>query len=161
MTVIKHKTFLYLISIFSIFALIAAYFIQYVLDHEPCNLCLIERIPFVIVIVIASFCLFFKKFEKISLFIIGLIFFLLTLVSIYHYGIEQGIITESLVCEIGSKNEILTKEELLNQLNKRTINCKDVTFEILGLSLATINIFISLILSITTLKLFLNYEKNK
>ncbi|MDB9825653.1 disulfide bond formation protein B [Candidatus Pelagibacter sp.] len=161
MTFIKHKTYLSSILIFSIFAISTAYFIQYVLGHEPCNLCLIERIPFLMVIIITSLCLFFKKFEKNSLLIICLIFFTLTLISIYHYSIEQGFITESLVCEIGAVNDILTKEELLKQLNKRIVNCKDVTFEVLGLSLATINIFISLALSIITLKLFLNYEKNK
>ena len=161
MTFIKHKTYLYSILIFSIFAISAAYFIQYVLGHEPCNLCLIERIPFLIVIIITSLCLFFKKFEKNSLLIICLIFFSLTLISIYHYSIEQGFITDSSVCEISSVSDILTKEELLKQLSKRIVSCKDVTFEVLGLSLATINIFISLALSIITLKLFLNYEKNK
>ena len=161
MTSIKHKTYLFLILIFCIFAISTAYFIQYVLGHEPCNLCLIERIPFLMIIIITLLCLFSKKFEKNSLLIICLIFFSLTLISVYHYSIEQGFITESLVCEIGAVGEILTKEELLKQLNKKIVNCKDVTFEVLGLSLATINIFISLALSIITLKLFLNYEKNK
>jgi len=161
MTVIKHKTFLYLILIFSIFALCAAYFIQYVLSYEPCSLCLIERVPFLAVIIITSLCLFLKRFERISLLFISLVFFSLTLISVYHFGIEKGFITESLVCKISAGSDILTKEELLKQLNKRIVSCKDVTFKILGLSLATINIFISLVLSITILKLFLDYEKNK
>ena len=88
-------------------------------------------------------------------------FFTATLISFYHFGIEQGFVVESLVCDIGVKNDILTKEELLAQLKQKTISCKDVTFKIFGLSLATINIFISLFLSVITLKLFLNYEKNK
>tara|TARA_B100000767_G_scaffold84271_1_gene81062 strand:+ start:606 stop:1088 length:483 start_codon:yes stop_codon:yes gene_type:complete len=157
---IKYKITINLILLFNIFALVTAYFIEYVLGHQPCNLCLIERIPFVLVIIIILFSLFFKRMEKISLIIISLIFFLATLVSLYHFGIEQGFITESLVCDLGVGNDALTKEELLKQLKQKTINCKDVTFKILGFSLATINIFISLILSVITLKLFLNYEKN-
>ena len=160
MTKIKHKKVLNLILLFSIFALLTAYFIEHILGYQPCNLCLIERIPFLIVIIIILFFLFFKKYEKIFLISISLIFCTATLISLYHFGIERGFITESFVCGLDVKNEVLTKEALLNQLKQRNISCKNVTFKILGLSLATINIFISLILSTITLKLFLNYEKN-
>ena len=146
---------------FSFFALTAAYFIQYVLGHQPCNLCLIERIPYILVIIIITFCLFLKKSEKISLIIISLIFFLATLVSFYHFGIEQGFFKESLVCDLDSEVKILTPEEILKELKEKTITCKDVTFKVLGFSLATINTIISLILSVIMLKKFLNYEKNK
>ena len=160
MNKIKHKLYLNLILLFCIFSLIAAYFIQYVLGHQPCNLCLIERIPYILVVLIIILCFFSKRFEKISLFIISLIFFFATLISFYHFGIEQGFIKESLVCSLEVENSVLTKESILNQLKIKNISCKDVTFKILGLSLATINIFISLILSVITFKIFLNYEKN-
>ena len=158
---IKNKISIYLILIFSIFAIISAYFIQYVLGHEPCNLCLIERIPFLIIIVMISLFLFYKKHEKILLISLSVIFFILLLISIYHFGIEKGFIKESFVCDLNTSVKILTKEDILKQLREKPISCKDVTFKIMGLSLATINIFISFILSIITLKLFFNYEKNK
>jgi disulfide bond formation protein DsbB len=161
MSQVKNKIILNLILIFSIFALLAAYFIQYVLGHQPCNLCLIERIPYIFSIVIISICLFAKKFEKITLIILSLTFFTATLLSFYHFGIEQGFIEESLVCNINSLNNELSKESLLSQLNVMPISCKDVTFKFFGLSLATFNIFISLILSVITIKIFLNYEKNR
>ena len=156
---IKNKTFLIFILLWSVFALLFAYFVQYVLGHQPCNLCLIERIPYMITIVIIVFFLYVKKFEKILILTICIIFILLTLISLYHFGIEQGFIDESFVCELNSDINNLTKEAVLEQLSSRFISCKDVTFEILGLSLATINIAISLILSIITLRLFINYEK--
>ena len=161
MFLIKNKKSLNLILLFSIFALISAYFIQYVLGHQPCNLCLIERVPYISVVIIILLCFFFKKFEKISLISISLIFFLATLISFYHFGIEQGFIIESLVCDLDNTEKILTPEELLKELKEIPINCKNVTFKIFGLSLATINIVISLILSSITMNLFLNYEKNK
>ena len=161
MSKIKNKTILSIILLFSIFAIFAAYFIQYVLKHEPCNLCLLERMPYVASIIIISFCLLFKKFEKISLIFLSLVFFSATLVAIYHFGIEQGFIKESLVCDLNNGSNNLSKEALLNQLKKMPVSCKDVTFKIFGLSLATFNIFISLILSIITIKLFLKYEKNE
>jgi len=161
MAIMKNKKTLNLILLFSIFALISAFFIQYVLGHQPCNLCLFERIPYILVIIIISFCLFFKKFEKISLILLILIFLFATLVSFYHFGIEKGFIKESLVCNLSDQNSSLVAEDILKELKKKTISCKDITFKILGLSLATINTIISLIFSIITIKLFLNYEKNK
>jgi len=158
---IKNKTVLNLILLFSVFALIAAYFIQYVLKHQPCNLCLIERIPYFFSIIVTSFCLFAKKFEKFSLIILSLIFFSATIISLYHFGIEQGFIKESIVCNLNDENNSLSKEALLNQLKEMPLSCKDVTFRIFGLSLATFNFFITLILGVITTKLFLTYEKNR
>ena len=160
MSILKKRNSLNLILLFCVSALIAAYIIEYILGHQPCNLCLIQRIPYITVIIIISLCLFFKKFEKITLITLSLVFFLATLLSFYHFGIEQGFIKDSLVCNLNAENSSLTKEALLNQLNEITTSCKNVTFRIFGLSLATINIFISLILSLITVKLFLNYEKN-
>ena len=158
---IKNKMILNLILLFSIFALIAAYFIQYVLKHQPCNLCLIERIPYIFSIIMTSICLFTKKFEKFSLIILSLIFFSATLISFYHFGIEQGFIKESIVCDLNNESNNLSKEALLNELKRMPVSCKDITFKIFGLSLATFNIFITLILGAITMKLFLTYEKNR
>ena len=158
---IHQKTTLHLILLFSIFALSAAYYIEYILGHQPCNLCLIERIPYVVSIVIILLFIFIQKFEGFFLIILSITFMIASIISFYHFGIEQGFIKESLVCDLNSDNADLTKEALLNQLQEVTVSCKDATFKILGLSLATINIFISLIITTITIKLFLTYEKNK
>ena len=158
---IKNIILLKLVLVFSIFAILAAYFIQYILGHQPCNLCLIERIPYIFSIIIISIYLFTQKFEKITLIILSLIFFIAALLSFYHFGIEQGFIKESLVCDLNSINKELSKEALLNELKKMPVSCKDVTFKIFGLSLATFNIFITLILGVIVTKLFLTYEKNR
>ncbi len=161
MTKVKNKIILNLILLFSIFALLTAYFIQYVLDHQPCNLCLIERVPYILTIIIITLTLIFKKFEKICLIILALVFVSAMFISFYHVGIEQGFINESLVCDLKNKSGSSTTEDLLKELKEKTISCKDVTFKIFGLSLATINIIISLMLSIIITKIFFNYEKNK
>ena len=161
MSRIKNKIIFNLILLFSVFVLIAAYFIQYTLKHQPCNLCLIERIPYIFSIIIISICLFTKKFEKVSLIILSLIFFSAMLIAFYHVGIEQGFIKETLVCDLNNESNNLSKEALLSQLKEMPVSCKDVTLRIFGLSLATYNIFITLILGVITTKLFLTYEKNK
>ena len=161
MSQLKNKTTLSLILIFSVFALIAAYFIQYILGHKPCNLCLIERLPYISSIILTLLSLILKKFEKIIFILLALIFISATIISFYHFGIEQGFFQESLVCNSNNEINNLNKEDLLKELQKRTISCKDVDFRLFGLSLATINTIISFILSVITFKLFLSYEKNK
>ena len=91
---------------------------------------------------------------------LSLVFFSAALIAFYHFGIEQGFIKESLVCDLNNQGNDLSKETLLNQLKEMPVSCKDVTFKFLGLSLATFNIFISLTLGVITTKLFLIYEKN-
>ena len=152
---IKNKNILILILIFSISAILIALFIEYILGHKPCNLCLIERIPYIITILIISIFFIFKKNEKIYLFLLMIIFFFATLISFYHFAIEQGFIKESLVCNLKNLTENLTKEDILKELKNKSISCKDVTFRIFGLSLATINTIISLILTVIILRLFL------
>ena len=161
MSRIKNKTTLNLILLFSIFALSAAYFVQHILDHKPCNLCLIERLPYIFAIIIISLGLILKKFEKAIIILLILIFVAATIISFYHFGIEQGFFKESLVCNLDSSITNLSKEDLIKQLQQQTVSCKDVSFRIFGFSLATINTIISLILSVITIKLFLNYGKNE
>ena len=162
MSQIKNKTTLNLILLFSIFALSAAYFVQHILDHKPCNLCLIERLPYVFaIIIIISLGLILKKFEKTIIILLILIFITATIISFYHFGIEQGFFKESLVCNLDSSIANLSKEDLIKELQQQTVSCKDVSFRIFGLSLATINTIISLIISVITIKLFLDYGKNK
>jgi disulfide bond formation protein DsbB len=141
-------------------SLITAFIIQYVLGHQPCKLCIYERIPYILSIFFIIELIFFKKNEKTTLLLLSLIFIISGILAFYHFGIEQGFFTESFVCESTSFSETLTKDQLLEQLKQKPISCKDVSFTILGLSLASINIIFSLILSAIFIRLFLNYEKN-
>ena len=161
MSQIKNRITLNLILTFSVFAFGAAYFIQHILGHKPCNLCLIERLPYIFAIIIISLGLILKKFEKAIIIFLILIFLAATIISFYHFGIEQGFFKESLVCNLDSSITNLSKEDLIKELQQQTVSCKDVSFRIFGLSLATINTIISLILSVITIKLFLNYGKNE
>ena len=158
--ILNNKLLLNGILAFSILSLSIAYFIQYVLGHKPCNLCIIERIPYIAAIILISLVFILNKYQKIISSLILIFFIFGAVVSFYHFGIEQGFFSESLVCDLGN-SQPLNKEELLNQLKKTEIvSCKDVTFRFLGLSLATINTVISLILSGIMVKIIKNYGKN-
>jgi len=156
----ENNLILIVILFFVSLVLISAFVIEYGLGHQPCNLCLYERIPYILSILLIIKILFFKKYEKITLFILFLIFIASAVLAFYHFGIEQGFFSESFVCKVGDLSGTLSKEQLLEQLNKNSISCKDVSFRVLGLSLATINTILSIILSVIFLKLFLNYGKN-
>jgi disulfide bond formation protein DsbB len=104
--------------------------------------------------------LFIKKYEKITFLILSLVFIGSAALAFYHFGIEQGFFSESLACTTGDLSKTLSKEELLQQLKQNNISCKDVSFRILGLSLAAINTIFSLVLSVIFIRLFMNYEKN-
>ena len=150
-----------LILLVSFVALISAFSIEYVLGHQPCNLCILERIPYVIAIVIILLNYKFSQFEKIFLVLLIIVFLTATILSVYHFGIEQGFIEESLVCDLKNGSDVTSKEEILKQLKEQKVSCKDVTFKIFGLSLTTYNIVISILITINTLKIYLNYAKSK
>ena len=156
----SNKLLLNGILAFSVLSLSIAYFIQYVLGHKPCNLCIIERIPYIAAIILISLIFFLNRYQKIMSSLILIFFVFGVIVSFYHFGIEQGFFSESLICELGDSKPS-NKEELLNQLKKaEIISCKDVTFRFLGLSLATINTIISIFLSGIMIKVIKNYGKN-
>ena len=158
---LKIEFYMKLIFAISFVSIISAYFIEYVLGHQPCNLCLIERIPYVISIVLIIIYYKFQKNKKFIVLLLTLAFIFSFFISVYHFGIEQGFFEESTVCGIKDNTDILSKEELLMVLNEKSISCKDVTFRIFGLSLTSINIVISLIIIIMLIKIYTTYEKKR
>ena len=159
---LKKTNNIFLIVVLAIISLmiISALIIQYWLGHEPCKLCLYERIPYFLSMLLIIKIIFIQKYEKITLLILFLVFMSSTVLAFYHFGIEQGFFKESLVCTAGNLSESLTKEEMLKQLSQNTISCKDVSFRIFGFSLAAINTIFSISLSAIFIRLFINYEKN-
>ena len=159
MTPIKYKLQINLILIFSILSILFAFYVEYILGHKPCNLCLFQRLPYILIIFLIVLLLIFRNFERLIFLFLSIIFLSGALLALYHFGIEQGIFSESFVCKGDDNDGTLNKEEILKQLKIRQISCKDVTFTMLGVSLATINTFVSTILAIITFKIFIKYEK--
>lgn len=149
-----------LILLISIIALISAFFIEYILGHQPCNLCILERIPYFLAIIVILLNYKFIEFEKFFILFLTIIFLFGTVLSLYHLGIEQGLIQESLVCDLKSGSNLLSKEEILKQLQEKSVSCKDVTFNMFGLSLTSYNILISILITFSAGKIYFNYDKN-
>ena len=155
-----NKKFLVYILVFVSLVLVSAYVIEYMFGHQPCKLCLYERIPYFLSILLISKILFIKGSEKIILLILSLVFIISAILAFYHFGIERGFFEESLACTVNNFSENLTKEMLLEQLKDSGVSCKDVSFTVFGLSLAAINIIFSIVLSAIFRKAYFRYGKN-
>jgi disulfide bond formation protein DsbB len=156
---LKTEIYLKFIFLVSFTSISTAYFIEYILGHQPCNLCVIERIPYMLSIILIISIFIFKKIQKHIIKLLIILFVISIFISIYHFGIERGIFEESGICSLKNPAEIISKEELLNQLSQKTVSCKDVTFRIFGFSLTTINIFLNLLIIVLLVIILKSYEK--
>ena len=152
--------FIKFIFLVSIIALVSAFFVEYILGHQPCNLCILERIPYLLAIILVLLNYKFIQYEKFFVLLLYIIFLAGTILSLYHLGIEQGFIEESLVFDLKSGSNLLSKEEILKQLQEKSVSCKDVTFKMFGLSLTSYNILISILITFSAGKIYFNYDKN-
>ena len=157
----KIDTYLKIILFVSLISIFSAFFIEYVLGHQPCNLCLMQRIPYGLSIILIILNYIFKKNGQFIIILLTMLFSFSLIISFYHFGIEQGFIDESAVCGISNTSNVISKEELLRQLQEKNVSCKDVTFKVFGFSLTTYNIFLSLLLVILLTIILKNYEKFK
>ena len=161
MVKLKTENYSQILFILSIIILGSALTIEYVFKYRPCNLCLIERIPYGLTIIILIINYIFKKNQIFYGVLLMLLFAFSFIISVYHLGIEQGFVEESLVCDLKNGSNLLSKEDILRQLQEKNISCKDVTFKILGLSLTSYNIIISILIVYFTTRTYLSYDNNK
>ena len=155
---LKLKSLYLLITAISIFTLLSAVYIEYILGVKPCVLCIYQRVPYMIAI---FFCFYgyYNLKNKLWIYLLVITFLLSAILSGYHVGIENNIFKEFSGCT-SNNTDIIDKDELLKSLKETQPNCKDVTFKLLGFSLATINIFLSIIIVILIIKNIKN-EKNR
>ena len=146
------KKFYIIIFILSFFSLVAALYVEYILGFKPCILCIYQRIPYAIAILV-SLSAFLIGNRNILLIILGLTFLAGILLSGYHVSIEKGFIDPIFSCT-GENIKALEKEEILKSLNNIQPDCKDVDFSIFGVSLATLNFIISFVLTIVIVYIF-------
>ena len=124
-------------------------------------MCLYQRYPYFISILLLINIFFLKKLIRLSLLFLSLVSLFGSILAFYHFGIEQGFFSESIICEAPILDENLTKKEILKQLSEKAISCKIVTFKVFGLSLASINTIFSFVLFCIFIRLFKNYEINR
>ena len=154
----NRKNFYLIIFFISLISIISALYIEYILQYEPCKLCIYQRLPYIAAIFISFIGFNYSNNDQILIVTI-MIFALSAILSGYHFGIENSIFDELSACTNGS-SDILNKSKLIESLNKTMpVNCKDATFKILGISLAAINTILSILIVVFSIRTLV-YEKN-
>ena len=140
---INSKNIFFLAVLFSIFAILSAFFMQYVLGHVPCKLCTYQRIPYYIIILVGLITLFFPKIIKLTSFL--LIFLLLAefLVSNYHTLSTYEVISYSGCQSAEIPNDINQLKEALMS-DSLIVNCSNANLKYFGIPLSIYNSFFSL-----------------
>ena len=140
---INSKNIFLLAVLFSIFAILSAFFMQYVLGHAPCKLCTYQRIPYYIIILVGLITLFFPKIIKLTSFL--LIFLLLAefLVSNYHTLSTYEVISYSGCQSAEIPNDINQLKEALMS-DTLIVNCSNANLKYFGIPLSIYNSFFSL-----------------
>ena len=158
MNIFLSRKSLYLVILgYSIFAIIYALYVEYYLNYQPCKLCLYQRAPFILAIFISFVGFNFPNKDEVLILLI-ITFAIGVIISGYHFGIENNIFEEFKSCSNNSLN-ITDKADLLKSLNQTLPSCKDISFTLLGISLAGLNFLSSLLILIYSVRTLV-YEKN-
>ena len=154
----SRKNFYLIIFFISLISIISALYIEYILQYEPCKLCIYQRLPYIAAIFVSLIGFNYSNNDQI-LIVITMIFALSAIIAGYHFGIENNLFDELSAC-VNDSLDISNKSKLLESLNQSMpVNCKDATFKILGVSLAAINTILSVLIVIFSIRT-LTYEKN-
>ena len=154
----SRKNFFFIIFLISSTSILSALYIEFILEYKPCKLCIYQRIPYFAAIFVSFIGFNYYKNDNILIILI-IVFTLSSIISGYHFGIENSFFDELSSCTNNSLDQ-LNKKELLETLGKNMpVNCKDATFKILGVSLAAINTILSILIVIISIRT-LSYEKN-
>ena len=154
---------LFIIALVSISsALIAEYFF----NLQPCELCLKQRHPYYLILVCLVFIFIIKNLNKIVFYLLiqlsavyGLFY------SIWHVGVENKILKGPSGCSVMLKNSESASDLKAQILSKQVISCDEVIWSFFGISAASINTLVLLVIFIlNAIYLFKNYgikkEKN-
>ena len=153
---IIEKYYFLIVFIASSTILISAYILELFFNHPPCNLCEYQRVPYFLLLLIS---LVSVKIKKIQLKIVALIcLFSSLIISGFHSLVERKLVEFDFGCT-STGSDIDNIEDLRNFLEQTPlIRCDEISFSILGLSLANLNFVISALLITIT---YYNFTKNE
>ena len=157
------RNWYYFLVFISLFSISSALFAEYILDLQPCELCLKQRHPYYFFILILVIFLFIPKIYK------SYIFLLIQLGSVYgifysvcHVGVENNLIEGPSGCSSGlslTKNTADLKEQILS---KQVVSCDEIIWSIFGLSAASINTLVLMfIFVINAIYIYKNYGQKE
>jgi disulfide bond formation protein DsbB len=132
---------------FSSAALAGALIGEHVFGLKPCILCLYQRVPFAVIIVLSLLAMLpgLTRFRRLITAFAGLLFLAGAGVAAFHTGVERKWWEGTSGC--GASGNAQSVEELLRQIEAApVVRCDTIPWELFGLSMANYNLFYSLAL---------------
>ena len=138
--------FLFVISFISISSALVA---EFFFNLQPCELCLKQRHPYYLILICLVFIFLLKNSNKIWLYsviqfasVYGLFY------SIWHVGVENKILKGPAGCSAMLTNSENTTDLKAQILSKQVISCDEVIWSFFGISAASINTLVLLVIFI-------------
>ena len=157
------KYWFYILGLLSITAIGSALIAEHSFFLEPCKMCLKQREPYSVIIVLFLLFLIFRWQKNIWFFIVVQISITYGLFySVWHVGIENKFLPGPSGCSGGlelTNNASSLKDQIMS---KAVVNCEDIIWSMFGLSAATINsLLLFLIFTINAIYLWNNVIKKE
>jgi disulfide bond formation protein DsbB len=138
------KSQLITLAAFGSFALLAGAFFFQFLGYAPCKMCLWQRYPHGVAAVVGLLALILARFHTQLAILGGLAALTTAGIGLYHTGVERDWWEGPTSCTgSGSLNGV----DLLSTDITPVVMCDDVAWSLLGLSMASYNTLISLVLA--------------
>lgn len=136
-----HRQILLLQAAASAAILSAALIGQYFFALHPCDLCLYQRYPYIMAIIIALIALLIKKPQliKYAVYACILLFIVDAGIATYHAGVEAGVFPGPSACSSSGGGEMTIEELRAQILNAPLVSCDQAMVHIFGLSMAAWN----------------------
>ena len=157
------KNWNYTLFLISSVSIVSALIAEYFFNLQPCELCLKQRHPYYFIIGLIIINFFIPISYKIYLFLLIQLSSLYGLFyAVWHVGVENKFLNGPSGCTAGldmSSNTIDLKEQILS---KQVISCDEVVWSLFGLSAASINAIILLVIFILNANyIYSNYGPKK
>lgn len=138
----------------SIVALAAALTSQYVFGMHPCILCLYQRIPYAVVILLAGMGIMASKtmgvkYGALNIFLSGIAFIINAIIAFYHVGVEQKWWASS--CSVPDISTLNSQDLMAAIQAAPTVSCGQIPFELFGVSMAGYNVILCMMLGVYAL----------
>ncbi|MCB1557842.1 MAG: disulfide bond formation protein B [Alphaproteobacteria bacterium] len=156
---ISPRTACLMIALISALSLVAALTAQFGFGLKPCDLCLMQRIPFSINIILGVLGAIITSRARMMIGASGLSFVINSCIAFYHSGVERkwwsGLSGCSTPDMTGSIEEIMARIQATD-----VVRCDEIPWEMFGLSMANYNVVMCLGLGIGCF-LYLYLKKQK
>ncbi len=135
-------------GILSAGALGAAFMMQYVGGLPPCEMCIWQRWPYGVALLLSAGAYMFASYSRtVTLYL--LVACILSLVTVsglagYHVAVEQGWVEPEGGCAGSSAHHDTLEDLKAAILNAPIVRCDEPSFTLFGLSIAALNFFASL-----------------